>query len=82
MERPNRIDEKVDLICIATVATELGPVWPSGRTCDDHVVLADASADVEVCVVLLVEHLLRGRQLDGQRAHPSHRVVVAAQRAC
>ena len=41
-----------------------------------------AAAAVPLWVgVLFVEHLLRRRQLDGQRAHPSDRVVFAAQRA-
>jgi hypothetical protein len=56
---------------------------------DNDVVFANSSAGVDVgvvnvgwrCIVLFVEHLLRSRQLDWQRAHPSHRVLVVAQPA-
>ena len=59
-----------------------------GQAHDGDVVAADRAQSVQVLAVvggvalevrvLRVKHLLRGRQLDGQRAHPSDRVVVAA----
>ena len=55
-----------------------------------HVKAADKAEGVQVFVVvgkgalevwvLLVEHLLRGCQLNRQRAHLLHRVVFVAQR--
>lgn len=62
---------------------------PFRQTGDNDIIFANAPTGVEIrvvgvvlrCVVFLVEHLLRGRQLNRQRAHLSHRVVFAAQLA-
>jgi hypothetical protein len=46
--RPNLIDLKTDFIWTATAAAEFVPVYPSGQTDDDDIVLTDRPKRINV----------------------------------